>query len=104
MKMSESGLSLVCRVQNRRCAFPIHYVIETMRPLPSEPVPGAPGFVDGLSIIRGGPVPVVDMARLLGSDAGQPSRFVCIRTDHGTVALAVDEVLGVRILSEASLG
>jgi purine-binding chemotaxis protein CheW len=90
--------SLVCRVATRICALPLDAVIETMRPLPVEPIAGAPAFIAGLAIIRGAPVPVVDAARLLGAGGGRPGRFVTLRVAPRTVALAVDAVLGVRAL------
>jgi len=91
--------SLVCRVATRICALPLDVVIETMRPLPVEPLAGAPGFIAGLAIIRGEPVPVVDAARLLGAEAGAPRRFVTLRVGARPVALAVDAVLGVRMVA-----
>jgi purine-binding chemotaxis protein CheW len=42
------GASLVCRVATRICALPVGVVIETLRPLPLEPIAGAPAFVTGL--------------------------------------------------------
>ena len=36
----------------RACAFPLHHVAETMRPLPIKPVAGTPSFICGVSIIR----------------------------------------------------
>jgi purine-binding chemotaxis protein CheW len=91
-----------------------------MRPLPVEPVAGAPSFVLGLAVIRGQPTPVIDAARLLSSGAnsvGRPApdpvlpdatapdpvsmparRFVTLRVGERTVALALDAVLEVRLL------
>ena len=91
--------SLVCRVATRVCALPLDVVIEIMRPLPVEPLAGAPGFITGLAIIRGEPMPVVDAARLLGAEAAAPSRFVTLRIGARQVALAVDAVLGVRLVA-----
>jgi purine-binding chemotaxis protein CheW len=74
-----------------------------MRPLPTTPIPGAPAFVDGLAIIRGGPVPVVNLSHLLGAVTAQPTRLVCVRTERGRIALAVDHVEGVRSIEPDSL-
>ena len=78
-------------------------VIETMRPQPIEAIAGAPGFVLGLAVIRGEPVPVVDVARLLGTEAAQPRRFVTVRGARRPIALAVDAVLGVRAVAADQL-
>jgi purine-binding chemotaxis protein CheW len=88
---------LLCRVGSLICALPLPYVSETMRPLPCEPVLGMPPFVDGLAVIRGAPVPVVDLARLLGSDSHAPrTRFVVVKVSERRVALSVEHVIGVR--------
>jgi purine-binding chemotaxis protein CheW len=86
-----------------RCALPLEHVIETMRPLPIEPVADAPAHVLGLSIIRGRPVPVVDLGGLLASSgpravAQAPARFVTVRAGTRQVALAVQSVVGVKNL------
>lgn len=74
-----------------------------MRPLPVEPVAGAPGFVRGLSVIRGGPVPVVDAAVVIGGLPSQPERFVTVKVGSRRVALAVDAVVGVRAIPSRDL-
>jgi purine-binding chemotaxis protein CheW len=71
-----------------------------MRPLPLEHVADTRDFVRGMSIVRGEPVPVVDARRLLdGSDAAPGGRLVTLRVGARSVALHVDEVLGVRIIA-----
>jgi len=92
-----------------------------MRALPVSPVPEMPDFMLGLSMIRGAPVPVVDTARLVGvmqaarmplpgddndasvppgwqPDTGPPppSRYIALALGGRSVALAVDDVIGVR--------
>ena len=96
-------LVLVCRVQARLFALPLGQVVETMRPLPVDPVAGAPHFMSGLAVIRGAPVPVVDAARLLGAVDGEADRFVTVLAGSRCVALAVGSVLGVRALPAGSL-
>ena len=60
-----------------------------------------PFFVRGLSVIRGTPVPVVDVAALLAGTPlqGVPGRFVTMNLGSRQAALAVDEVLGVRTVA-----
>lgn len=69
-----------------------------------DPVADAPSFVLGVAIIRGSPVPVVDLAALVGTRSDRPGRFVTLRVHERQVALAVDEVLGVRSLAVPLLG
>jgi purine-binding chemotaxis protein CheW len=92
------GWSLLCRIGTRLCALPLSSVVETLRPLPVEPVAGAPDFVLGLSVVRGGPVPIVDAGMLLAGEAGRPCRVVIVKAGTRRVGLAVDAVVGLRQL------
>jgi purine-binding chemotaxis protein CheW len=100
----ESDAFLLCRVGVRLCALPIEHVVETMRPLPTSALRGAPAFVAGVAIVRGQPVPVLDVSRLLESVASvsPPERFVTVRVGTRCVVLSFDAVLGVRLLDEAA--
>jgi len=96
------GLLLLVQARTRVCALPLGHVLETMRPLPIQPVPVAPAFILGLSVIRGEPVPLVDLGRLLGfPEPPQTRRFVAVRVGERRAALAVEAVL--KIVSEAAL-
>jgi purine-binding chemotaxis protein CheW len=95
---------LVCRIESRFWCLPIDHVVETMRPLPVEPLGGGPPYVRGLSMIRGAPVPVLDTRLLLGLPEGEPARFVLVQAGRRTVALAVDEVVGVDRIATDELG
>lgn len=107
-KLVDDDRVLVCRIRGGLCALPLAEVVETMRPLPTEPVSAAPGFVSGLAIIRGGAVPVVETSRLLADEAPAPpqpssrGRYVTVQAGARVVALAVEEVIGVRTISTAS--
>jgi purine-binding chemotaxis protein CheW len=102
----ESGVrpSLICRVGSRLCALPLESVIETMRPLPIRSIEGAPDLVLGVAIVRGSPTVVVEAARLFDGPGSGPARFVTLRVGERVIALSVDEVIGIRKLSSASLG
>jgi purine-binding chemotaxis protein CheW len=90
------GAALLCRARERLCALPIEHLLETMRPLPIEPFPGVPGFVSGLSIVRGTAVPVIDLGALLGSlEPPNATRFVTVKVASRQVSLAVEEVVGI---------
>lgn len=63
-----------------------------------------PAFMIGASVTRGAALPVVSVERLLDGVAGQqasivPGRVVVVRAGARTVGLAVDDVIGVRMLS-----
>ncbi len=97
---NEAKLSLLCRMRSHLCAVPLEHVAETMRPMPVTPLAGAPPFVQGMSVIRGAAIPVVDAGSLLGAAApGAPTRFVTLKTAGKHVALAVEEVIGIRSLA-----
>jgi purine-binding chemotaxis protein CheW len=88
--------SLICRVGPVLCALPIVHVVETMRPLAVDGLPGMPSYVAGVTIVRGGPVPVVVAGRLFGAEESAPERLVVMRAGPRKIGLAVDDVLGVR--------
>ena len=102
----ETSPVVVVMVGARACAFPLHHVAETMRPLPIKSVAGTPGFVRGVSVIRGTPTPVVDLKALLENSENSPSygRFVTLKLDDRRVAIGVDSVVGLRNLDSAQLG
>ena len=96
---------LLCRARGRLWALPAELVVETMRPLPVVPLPAAPPFVLGVARIRGAAVPVVDLGVLLAAPgASRVTRFVTLRLAKRGVALAVEELVGVRRVDSASLG
>lgn len=99
-----TSLSLVLGLGSRACAFPLAHAIEAMRPLPIVTLAGVPPYVLGLAIIRGGPMPVVHLGRLVGAgEADVVSRFVTLRLGDRKMALAVRSVLGVRELDPGSI-
>ena len=89
---------LLCRAGRRLCALPLEHVVETMRPLPIERIAGSPRLVLGLSVVRGSPIPVVDIGALFSEPETGPQRIVTVRTGGRVVGLAVEEVVGVRII------
>jgi purine-binding chemotaxis protein CheW len=97
---------LVVMVGARACALPLLHVAEIMRPLPIEPVAGTPGFVRGVSVIRGTPTPVVDLGALLENRANREAYgcLVTLKLGERRFAIGVDSVVGLRSLDTARLG
>jgi purine-binding chemotaxis protein CheW len=99
----EGGFSLLCRVGTVHCALPLEHVIETMRPVPLETLPGLPYFVGGIGIVRGVPLAVVIVNRLFAKAEGRPERLVIARVGERRVGFAVDTVIGVLALDGSML-
>ena len=94
---------LLCRAGAGLCALPLEHVVEIMRALPVEAVAVPSPCLRGLSIIRGQPVPVVDLGMLLGEPSCEAARLVAVTVGGRPVALAVTAVLGVRTLDPTTL-
>jgi purine-binding chemotaxis protein CheW len=94
---------LICRAGRHLCAMSTSHIIETMRILPIDALAGAPDFVRGMSVIRGTPVPVLDLPRLLNIDESQPQRLITINIGGRIVALLVDAVIGIRSIASESV-
>jgi purine-binding chemotaxis protein CheW len=99
---------LVTRVGRLACAFPIEHVIEIMRPLPVAQIARPSGdpalaMIEGLAMIRGVPVPVIDVRTLLGATAGRAARVVVVRVRDRQLAMLVDEVFGVQHIGPEQL-
>jgi purine-binding chemotaxis protein CheW len=91
------------RSGGRLCGLPLDHVVEIMRPLPIESIRGAPAFVRGISVVRGAPIPIVDLRVLLGDDQARPLRLVALRiAGDRRVGLLVDRVVGIRDRLELS--
>ncbi len=71
-----------------------------MRPLALHPLAGTPGWVRGLSLVRGHAVPVLDLAALLiGTPSTAPNaRLVLLEVNGRRFAVHVDTVIGLRDL------
>jgi purine-binding chemotaxis protein CheW len=91
-------------VGGRFSGLPLEHVVEVMRPLPLEHVAEVRPFVRGMSIVRGEPVLVIDARRLLdGGEAASGGRLVSLRVGTRSVALHVDDVVGVRVIARELL-
>jgi len=106
MDEQRANPALLARVPGALCAIPLAEVIETMRPLPIEPLASQPDFVLGVARIRGHVVPVVQLTALFQGDHGSepPTRFVTLRVGQHCVALAVQDVVGIADLGDQVFG
>lgn len=91
---------LTLRAAGRHCAIPVAAVIEVLRPLPVEPLAGVPSFLLGLALVRGQPVPVVDLGGVLDQQLRPASRWLHLRLEQRRLALAVEAVGRVEQLAE----
>jgi purine-binding chemotaxis protein CheW len=103
---TERTMGLFVMVGSRTCCIPLVHVIETMRPLPITALTGVNPVVRGLAVIRGVPVPVVDLARAMSATSAETTtdaRFVALRVGARRVALLVDSVVGVRAIDASTM-
>jgi purine-binding chemotaxis protein CheW len=91
---------LLCRTGTRRFAIPLAFVTETMRPANIMKVRDAEGCAVGAAMIRGKPVPIVDAGALLGEPQTDPRRLVAIGIGERSVAISVDDVVGVSAIAD----
>lgn len=94
-------VSRVClfRLANHIFALDIRFVREVVEVGSVSPIPLAPAEVLGLFSVRGGILPLISLAALLGlADGAGSSRAVVVRHGERQVALAVTEVLGLETL------
>jgi purine-binding chemotaxis protein CheW len=96
---------LIVAVGGYTCAIPLHHVVETMRPVAIHPIGAMPHFVRGVSVIRGAPIPVIDLRALLENEetSGTFGRFVTLKIGQRYVAVGVDAVVAVRNLGAAQM-
>lgn len=80
-------------------AIPARHVRETMRPLPLEPIAGAPSFVVGAAVVRGHPTPIIDAAKLISGRSDAATRWIALQIGARTAVLAVHEIIGVQTLT-----
>jgi len=88
------GIHLVIETAGRKALLSAAQVMEVVRMLATQPVPGAPAHVRGTFVCRGTPVVAVDLGRLLGSTAepGIDAQIV-ILAGAPAVGLVVERVL-----------
>lgn len=94
------SLVLSLRSSTTICAIPIKDISEVMRPLPLNVIPDSPIFLLGISVIRGHSIPIVDFGTLVGLNKSKPpEKYVVLKVESRKVALAVENVMGIKKLS-----
>lgn len=96
---------LLCRAGAHYCALPLAVVSEAMRRLSVRAIASSSDFVEGVTLVRGVAMPVVNLARLLGQADSMPApRFIHVTTGSRSVVVGVDAVVGVRRIDADSAG
>jgi purine-binding chemotaxis protein CheW len=54
-------------------------------------------------VVRGSPTPVIDLGRLCAGQPSQARRFVTLAVGSRTIALAVDDVIGLRTVEQGGM-
>ncbi len=90
-------LQVACfRVADRDCAVDVMRIAEVLRPVPVTALPSGPSFVEGIIELRGRFLPVIDLRKRFGAAGGAaPGKYVVAPMGETSVALVVDEVMGV---------
>ena len=83
-------------------ALPVTKVLEVAELGDLTPVPGSPPSVIGVCNLRGQVIPVLSLATLLGLGDEKPERIVVVDAGERCAGLAVDAVVDVGELPEAS--
>jgi purine-binding chemotaxis protein CheW len=94
-------------VDGRRWALPLAAVDRVVAMVAVSPLPRSPAGVRGAVNVHGEIVPVLDLESRLGlqaRDRGPEAQLVLARTSRRTVAVAVDEALGVLEVEHDAIG
>jgi twitching motility protein PilI len=98
-----SSLHVWVKVAGENYALPVEDVLEVADLGEIAPVPGAHPAVLGVRNLRGQVMPVLDLASVFGlPQSAAPERIVIAEHEGITAGLAVDSVVGVEHLPEAS--
>jgi purine-binding chemotaxis protein CheW len=98
-----TDLHVLVVVAGEHYALPVDSVSEVAEYGTVSPLPGAPAAVLGVRNLRGSVLPVLDLAAVFGVEReGSPQRVAVVEHDRVKAGLAVDAVVGVERLPEAS--
>ena len=100
-KVESASVNLACfEVQGQIYALAVAHLREIVRMQAITPLPDAPALIEGVVDLRGGVIPVVDLARCLGladarSEQGAAARIVIVEAEGLALGLAVDAATDV---------
>jgi purine-binding chemotaxis protein CheW len=98
-----SSLHVLVGVADEQYALPVDDVLDVAEYGTVAPVPGAPSGVLGVCNVRGNVLAVLDVAELFAIERkATPQRIAIVEQDGCRAGLAVDSVIGVEHLPEAS--
>jgi chemotaxis signal transduction protein len=93
--MAGNDVYVRLRTGEEHYALPVAEALEVIELGTVDAVPGAPAATLGVRAVRGQPLPVFDLAQLIGGAKGAPTQIVVTQHRSGRIGLAVDEVLDV---------
>jgi chemotaxis signal transduction protein len=106
----ETARCLLVRAGDHVCAVPLANVRRVMRALPVHPLPGAAAELIGLAEFGGEPLPILDLARLIGAPPGATPQFPVTlvvvagrAAEREIVGLAADAALEIAEVPTRSL-
>ena len=97
---------VVFDIEGQRYALPLNDVERVLPMVAVSPLPQAPAVVLGVINLHGQVIPVLDLRCRFGlplCDYGLTARLLVVRTSRRILALAVDEVLGVREIAQETI-
>lgn len=97
---------VVFRVGSEEYVVDVRRVREVVAPLPVRRMPRVPEFMEGVADLRGEVIPVVDVRRRFGLQAGTPTRktkLMVVQMAEATVGLVVDAVVEVLRVPRAAI-
>lgn len=96
---------LRCRVGTEWYAVPLEEMSAIYRGAAIVPVPGAPGYLKGITNVRGRILSVIGLADVLDVPTGKTSsgEIIVVEYDDQMVALLVDQVDNVAAYAEADI-
>lgn len=104
--MTSTDKYFIFSLEGRRFALQLECVKQVLRSMEYTQVPDAPDFLQGLIVVKGKSLPLVNLRKKFGLSEKEISledRIVWAESGFRQIAFAVDEVKGVLNISEEEL-